>query len=133
LGKFASKMVDEAFSEIKVVETSAASKGLGGLISAIFGSAIQDFGDRPNSFWGKLMGSLQRDADPATKTVKILSAEFAAIKREGEESIDTLIRVYSSLMAVNDVFDLLEHSSYEATLILGDVASTMVDAFGGLE
>ncbi|MFN7155085.1 MAG: phage tail length tape measure family protein [Acidovorax sp.] len=53
--------------------------------------------------------------------------------REGEKAIDTLTRLATSLSTVNDIWKNLGNTVYEASLAGADAASTMADAFGGLE
>jgi TP901 family phage tail tape measure protein len=53
--------------------------------------------------------------------------------RAGESALDTLTRLSSSLMGVNATFDLLGRTMLEGSLAGGDLASSIVDAFGGLE
>ena len=57
-------------------------------------------------------------------------SEFA---RDGEQAIDTLTRLAVSLQGVNGMFDTLGHTLLSASLASGDVASKLVDAFGGLD
>ena len=59
-----------------------------------------------------------------------VASEFA---REGESAIDTLTRLGSSLQAVNSVFDTLGYTLLSASLASGDMASSIIDAFGGQE
>ena len=53
--------------------------------------------------------------------------------RYGETATNTLTRLSTSLVTVNDVFDLLGHGAYEATLAGADLASQLVDLFGGVD
>jgi len=53
--------------------------------------------------------------------------------REGEKAIDTLTRLASSLGAVNAVFESLGQTLYDASLAGGDMASQLVDLFGGID
>ena len=57
-------------------------------------------------------------------------SEFA---RDGEQAIDTLTRLATSLQGVNAVFDTLGLTLYETSLKGGDMASEMADAAGGLD
>jgi len=65
-----------------------------------------------------------------TTGMRYVASEYA---REGEKAIDTLTRLATSLSGVNAVFDALGYSLIEASLKGGDLASKIVDAFGGLE
>ena len=53
--------------------------------------------------------------------------------RAGEDSLQTLERLSTSLSVVNDIFDLLGHSTFAASLEAADVASQMAEAAGGVE
>ena len=57
-------------------------------------------------------------------------SEFA---RDGEQAIDTLTRLATSLQGVNAMFDTLGLTLYEASLKGGDMASQLADAAGGLD
>lgn len=57
-------------------------------------------------------------------------SEFA---RDGEQAIDTLTRLATSLQGVNALFDTLGLTLYEASLKGGNMASEMADAAGGLD
>ena len=52
-------------------------------------------------------------------------------QREGEKAIDTLARLATSLKTVNGVFDTLGLTMMETSLAGGDLASKLVDQFGG--
>lgn len=56
-----------------------------------------------------------------------------ALQKDGEGAMAALNRLVASLAAVNDAFDILGKSLYSASLSGADLASTMVDAFGGLD
>lgn len=58
------------------------------------------------------------------------ASEFA---REGEQAIDTLTRLATSLQGVNGIFDTLGLTLYESSLRGGDLASKLADAAGGLD
>ncbi|WP_313074442.1 phage tail length tape measure family protein [Melaminivora sp.] len=53
--------------------------------------------------------------------------------REGEQAIDTLTRLATSLQAANGMLGMFGQSLYEASLAGADAASQLVDAFGGAE
>ncbi|MBS0414343.1 MAG: phage tail length tape measure family protein [Proteobacteria bacterium] len=57
-------------------------------------------------------------------------SEFA---RDGEQAIDTLTRLGTSLQGVNSMFDTLGLGLYQTSLAGGKMASEMVDAAGGLD
>jgi len=58
---------------------------------------------------------------------------LSAFALNGEGASATLERLANSLVAVNDGFDILGKSIYSASLSGADLASTMIDAFGGLD
>ncbi|MBK9073335.1 MAG: hypothetical protein IPL79_20395 [Myxococcales bacterium] len=77
--------------------------------------AVEDaFGDLGNAFAGMIPG-LQR------------------YTRAGEESLAAVTRLSAALVTANDAFDLLGRNLYAATLAGADMASGLVDAFGGLD
>lgn len=61
---------------------------------------------------------------------RYIPSEFA---RDGEQAIDTLTRLATSITGVNAIFDTLGLAVYEASLSAADAASSFVDLFGGLE
>jgi len=63
-----------------------------------------------------------------TRTYK--PSEFA---REGEQAIDTLTRLATSLLTVNGIFESLGQTLLESSLAGGDIASQLADLFGGLD
>lgn len=71
-----------------------------------------------------------REVDDTVTHVTYRPSEFA---REGEQAIDTLARLGSSLAATNAMFDALGVKLYAASLAGGDMASKLADLFGGLE
>lgn len=67
--------------------------------------------------------------DTITET-RYVASEYA---KEGEQAIDTLTRLATSLSTVNDIFADLGANPLESSLAGGDSASQLADAFGGLE
>jgi phage-related minor tail protein len=63
-------------------------------------------------------------------STRYVASEYA---REGEKAIDTLTRLSTSLKATNDAFDALGYALFDASLAGGDLASQLVDLFGGIE
>ena len=82
-----------------------------------------------HSMSGGLIDSILAQKATATRSYYIPS-EFA---REGETAIETLTRLAQSLSTVNGTLDLLGLELYEGSLAGGDLASKLVDLFGGLE
>jgi phage-related minor tail protein len=76
------------------------------------------------------------DSNPAQfEDVTVTDRVYKASKyaKEGEKAIDTLTRLATSLSAVNQVFDTLGVKLYESSLAGGDLASQLVDLFGGID
>lgn len=69
------------------------------------------------------------ETETVTKRVYVPS-EFA---RTGEKAIDTLTRLATSFVAVNDASDALGYGLHDASLSVASFASDVIDAFGGLE
>ena len=63
---------------------------------------------------------------------QIIGSFASAYARDGEKSIDTLTRLSGSLTTVNSTFDTLGTTLYDASLAGADMASQLVDLFGGL-
>ncbi|MFC6760432.1 hypothetical protein ACFQFQ_14545 [Sulfitobacter porphyrae] len=55
------------------------------------------------------------------------------VQRVGEGAATTLTRLSTSLLAVNDAMDLLGGTLFDVSLLGGDAASNLVDAFGGAD
>lgn len=68
-----------------------------------------------------------------TETISHVNEEFEALKKEGEGSFEALSRLVSSLTSVNAVMDTLGGTLYEVSLAGADMASGLVDMFGGLD
>ena len=81
---------------------------------------VQTYGDEGG--FGEIEETIER------RTYK--PSEFA---RDGEQAIDTLTRLATSLQGVNGMFDTLGLTLYEASLKGGDMASQLADAAGGLD
>ncbi|MFP3384422.1 hypothetical protein, partial [Tritonibacter sp. SIMBA_163] len=54
-----------------------------------------------------------------------------AFTRSGESASETLARLSGSLVAVNDAMDLLGRAAFDVSLAGADLASDLVEAFGG--
>ncbi len=68
-------------------------------------------------------------------TETITNSTYAASEyaKEGEEAIDTLRRLASSLTGVNGIFESMGTTLYQTGLAGADMASQLVDLLGGLE
>ncbi|MBF9263398.1 hypothetical protein [Paracidovorax cattleyae] len=58
---------------------------------------------------------------------------FKQLQKAGETSLDTLTRLATSLATTNGVFETLGQTAYAASLAGGDMASKLIDVFGGVE
>lgn len=56
-----------------------------------------------------------------------------AFTRSGESASETLARLSGSLVAVNDAMDLLDRAAFDVSLAGADLASDLVEAFGGAD
>lgn len=77
--------------------------------------------------WGD--GTMQT----VTRTIEETTYAASEYAREGEKAIDTLTRLATSVTTVNDWFERLGLSLYEASLQGADAASSLAELFGGLE
>lgn len=68
-----------------------------------------------------------------TETVQETTYTPSEFARDGEKAIDTLTRLATSLAATNEAFKDLGIGLYEASLAGADMASQLVDLFGGIE
>jgi hypothetical protein len=75
-----------------------------------------------------------------TEQFELLGEELAQLAlgteeftRRGESASETLQRLYQSVINVNSVFDTLGLSMFDLTLVGADMASQLVDLFGGIE
>ena len=75
-----------------------------------------------------------------TEQFELLGNELAQLAlgteeftRVGESASETLQRLYQSVINVNSVFDTLGLSMFDLTLVGADMASQLVDLFGGIE
>lgn len=74
-------------------------------------------------------GSFERITDTVQKSTYVAS-EYA---KAGEEAIDTLTRLATSFITVNTVADAMGYGFMQASMAGADAASTIAEAFGGLE
>lgn len=68
-----------------------------------------------------------------TETITHSSYAASEYAKEGEEAIDTLRRLASSLAGVNGIFESMGTTLYQTGLAGADMASQLVDLLGGLE
>ncbi|MBF9263939.1 phage tail length tape measure family protein [Acidovorax cattleyae] len=93
-------------------------------------SSIQDAANDRKYLFGVNPDPTPAAVDPVAEA----NAEaFRKLQKAGESSLDTLTRLATSLAATNGVFEMLGHSLYAASLQGGDMASKLVDLFGGVD
>lgn len=68
-----------------------------------------------------------------TETVTTRAYAASQFAREGEQAIDTLQRLATSLLAANTAFKHIGQTAYEGSLAGADLASQLVDQFGTLD
>ena len=148
LAEEARKVLGDAFNMMRIqIGTFATTLGLNtdkiadfttkikvstkGLSDADAEKAIQEaLATANNELAEQVIGTWEEtvEEDVTTRTYK--ASEYA---REGEKAIDTLTRLATSLAATNEAFKDLGIGLYEASLAGADMASQLVDLFGGIE
>ncbi|QEA14278.1 phage tail length tape measure family protein [Comamonas flocculans] len=81
-------------------------------------------------FWDSGDNGGYSDVTRDVTTTTYTPSEFA---RDGEQAIDTLTRLGTSLQATGAAFTALGLTLYDASLAGGDMASQLVDAYGGID
>ena len=79
---------------------------------------------------GRWMRGYIEQVSQVTRTIEATGPSFA---RTGETAVQTLTRLASSISTINPVMELLGLQLFDTSLAGADLASTMADAFGGLE
>ena len=101
--------------------------------------ALEGFASEGFTIWinGKsseeIQAALMEQIEATGNSMAELVLGTEKFTRSGETALETLGRLSSSLLAVNDVADLLGHQSFDMSLVGGDRASGLVDRFGGSE
>lgn len=136
------------YSEVSAEIQALLSTGIGSMITGLESmadtlslstDAIKTFTDEQFTVWtnGKTQEQVQQELaeqiQQTTERMADLVLTTDEFSRAGETSLDTLNRLGSSLQAINTAMDTLGHTMYEASLSGGDMASALVDAFGGLD
>ncbi|MEP0147070.1 phage tail tape measure protein [Pseudophaeobacter sp.] len=129
-------MLDDSSRAIRTnVEDMAAALGLGA-------DAIADFTGEGFTIWlsGPSAGSQEQIAAALEAQLSALGEGMAdlvlsteAYTRSGESSYETMTRLGSSLITVNDAMDLLQVTAFNTSLAAADQASRLIDVFGGAE
>lgn len=122
------KQVQEAWAkEFENMSEEMAQRFMGTFETTTRGPTfIQQLGRGSDSVAGGLLRALSRGRTTTTWT----PGEFV---REGETALQALTRLATSLQAVNATFDTLNYTLYSTSLAGGDMASQLVDLFGGIE
>lgn len=81
----------------------------------------------------EIQKKLQEELDKVAESLASATLGTQEYTRNGETSVDTLVRLSSSLAATNKVFEQLGTTLYESSLAGGDMASQLVDLFGGID
>ncbi|MFC4217161.1 hypothetical protein ACFOYV_18250, partial [Pseudophaeobacter arcticus] len=101
--------------------------------------ALEGFTGEGFTLWinGKTQEEIQQALQEQIEATGNAMAELIlgtdAFSRAGENALETMARLSGSLLAFNDVADLLGHQSFDMSLTGGDNASALVDLFGGAE
>ncbi|MCI5096659.1 MAG: hypothetical protein MRY77_10130, partial [Rhodobacteraceae bacterium] len=101
--------------------------------------ALAGFNDEQFTLWtnGKDQAQIQQELgvfiEGASDKMAALVLGTDAFTRAGESAHDALTRLSTGLSAANDQADLLGHRMFAVSLAGADLASDLVDAFGGVE
>ena len=86
-----------------------------------------------NELAEQVIGTWETTTSTVEKTITASTYVASEYAREGEKAIDTLTRLATSLSTANNAFDILGYTLYESSLAGADMASKLIDVFGGLE
>lgn len=105
------------------------------MVETIFGETVTQTIIKTGSNWlnGAFGNIFQNSTQTVTTTTTQLSQAFKNVQREGEGALETLTRLVSALVPMNDYLDILGKGLQEATLQGAHLSSVMVDAFGGVQ
>lgn len=101
--------------------------------------AIENFNGEQFTLWtngkdaAQIQQELQKHIAAASNEMADLILGTDKFTRAGETASETLSRLSSGLIAVNDVADLLGHGVFNVSLRAADMASELVEMFGGAE
>ena len=122
----AAKKVEEALAAANE-ELAAFVLGASRTVTESITTTVEDWAEGENDRY--LRGYLDQVSE-VTRTIEATGPSFA---RTGETAVQTLTRLASSISTINPVLDLLGLQLFDTSLAGADLASTMADAFGGLE
>lgn len=80
--------------------------------------------------WSDAMDAAWESVNRTVTTSTYVASEYA---HKGEEAIDTLARLATSMQTVNSASDALGYGFHQASLAAANAASNIIDAFGGVE
>lgn len=104
------------------------------LDKAILDGFVSDFVQvNTNQDQEKILADLTAELEKSGEKMAQLVLGSAEFVREGETALDTITRLSTGFVAVNDVMDLLGHRVFDVGLIGANAASELADAFGGLD
>lgn len=97
-----------------------------------------------NEMFTKLFGSMSEDmaqlvlaesvqVQKTKKSSKTVAVNWQRFSKEGETAVQTLERLKTNLLGVNQVLDTLGMDMLDISLVSGDLSSSLSDVFGGLD
>jgi len=114
-------------SEVMKLVNDAIRSGSNEMAQRLIGT-LTDTGKTTTEYYiDEELGSRQKREVPV---YDYTPSEYA---RDGEEAIDTLTRLATSLQAANAAFSTLGQTLLEGSLASGDMASSLMDLFGGID
>lgn len=130
--KFSTKGLDDA--GIQEAFANALRTGSNELAQQVLGTWERTTKEVERVIYGGISDNAIEDVTGVIKEtveeLRYIPSEFA---RDGEEAIDTLTRLATSLTAVNAVFENLGYTLFESSLAGADMASQLMDLLGGAE
>ncbi|MFP4239517.1 MAG: tape measure protein [Rhodosalinus sp.] len=129
------EIADPITSAVRQVQTSIMDT------ASVLGIGADAFEGFSHRFRLSLKGMDEEEQQAAiSEALGELGDEFAAlalaghdVAREGEGATETLERLATSLVGVNRITDMLGHHMFEASVAGADMASSLAEAFGGLQ
>lgn len=91
---------------------------------------IERFGTISGGGEDKIEGLITETVETTIDLLETFSSKFA---KEGERASETLQRLSLSLQAVNPALKLIQDRMFEISIVGADMASQLVDLFGGIE
>lgn len=126
--------IEQAFRDVgKSALDAAEALGITGktLDGLEFSFKFSTKGKTEEEIQEKIQEMLNQYGDAATW--HLTGPDLQQFRKEGESAYDALIRLASSLETVNESFRMLGRTLIDTSLAGGDLASSIAEAFGGLE